>query len=197
MDGPRATDRAGRWALKIGKRSASVTGCITRPDPEGRYTYNDQEFGHPVRVDLQLRTRTVIAPTAASGKPPLRINWTAPLRLSPHDNKTVYFGAEMVFRSRDRGDHWEAISPDLTTNDPSKISGPRAAIQHCTIVTLGESPVKADVIWVGTDDGKVQLTQDGGTHWSDVTAHVATAGGPENAWVTRVLPRSLRPARLM
>ncbi len=163
-------------------------GMYNSPDPEGRYTYNDQEFGHPVRVDLQLRTRTVIAPTAASGKPPLRINWTAPLRLSPHDNKTIYFGAEMVFRSRDRGDHWEAISPDLTTNDPTKISGPRAAIQHCTIVTLGESPVKADVIWVGTDDGKVQLTQDGGTHWSDVTAYVATAGGPEDAWVTRVLP---------
>lgn len=163
-------------------------GMYNSPDPEGRYEYNDQEFGHPVRVDLEQRTRTLIAPTAVPGRSPLRINWTAPLRLSPHDSKTVYFGAEVLFRSRDRGNHWEVISPDLTTNDPNKISGPRAAIQHCTIVTMAESPLKADVLWVGTDDGKIQLTQDGGGHWTDLTASVAAAGGSENAWVTRVYP---------
>ena len=168
-------------------------GMYNSPDPEGRYTYNDQEFGHAARIDLQLRTRTVIAPVPAAGKPPLRINWTAPLRLSPHDSKTVYFGAETVFRSRDRGDHWEVISPDLTTNDPKKISGPRAAIQHCTIVTLAESPLTPGLIWVGTDDGKVQVTRDAGAHWSDATAKVVAAGGAEDAWVTRVYPSKFDP----
>ncbi|HZS55441.1 MAG TPA: hypothetical protein VFA65_13665 [Bryobacteraceae bacterium] len=169
-------------------------GQYNAADPNGRYEYNDQEFGHAVRVDLQERTKTVIAPVAPAGRPPLRINWTAPLVLSPHDSKTVYFGAEMVFRSRDRGDHWDIISPDLTTNDPKKISGPRSAIQHCTITTLAESPAQVDVIWAGTDDGKVQVTRDGGQHWTDTTTHLAAAGGPPDAWVTRVFPSRFDPA---
>ncbi len=154
-------------------------GMYNQPDPNGRYTYNTQEFGFPARIDLVDRTRTVITPP-----PPLRVNWTAPLRLSPHDSKTIYFGAHMLYRSRDRGDHWEAISPDLTTNNPEKISGPGSGIQHCTITTIAESSAKAGVIWVGTDDGKVQVTQDAGAHWTDVTARL----GEADAWTSRVFP---------
>jgi len=116
----------------------------------------------------------------------LRFNWVAPIRLSPHDPQTLYAGAQVLFRSRDRGDHWDEISGDLTTNDPTKISPPGAAIQHCTITTISESPAAAGVIWVGTDDGKVQVTRNAGTSWTDATKAIVKAGGPEDAWVTRV-----------
>lgn len=163
-------------------------GMYNEPDPNGRYEYNDQEFGTPVRIDLIDRTRTVITPARVQGQPAPRVNWVAPLRLSPHDSKVVYFGANVVFRSKDRGDHWDVISPDLTTSDPAKISGPGTAIQHCTIVTLAESPAKAGVIWIGTDDGKVQVTPDNGVNWLDRTLPLAAAGAPVDAWVTRVFP---------
>ena len=162
-------------------------GMYNQVDPtDSRWVYNTQEFGRPGRYDQQTRTRKIIAPTRPAGQPLLRFNWVAPIRLSPHDPKTLYAGAQVLFRSRDRGDHWEEISPDLTTNDPAKISQPGAAIQHCTIVTISESPATAGVLWVGTDDGKVQVTKNAGTNWTDVTANIKKAGGPEDAWVTRV-----------
>lgn len=162
-------------------------GMYNQVDPiDSRWVYNTQEFGHHARLDQKLRVRTVIAPTRTAGQQMLRFNWVAPLRLSPHDPKTLYAGAQVLFRSRDRGDHWEEISPDLTTNDASKISPPGAAIQHCTITTISESPSTAGVIWAGTDDGKVQVTKNTGASWTDVTAAIAKAGGLEDAWVTRV-----------
>ena len=161
-------------------------GMYNEPDPAGRWLYNTQEFGHLARVDMQDWTRKIIAPTRPAGQPYLRFNWTAPVRLSPQDGSIVYAGAQVLFRSTDRGDRWQEISPDLTTNDASKISPPNGSIQFCTITTISESPAQAGVIWVGTDDGKVQMTRDTGAHWTDTTAAIASAGGPEDAWVTRV-----------
>jgi hypothetical protein len=161
-------------------------GMYNEPDPHGRWLYNTQEFGRPARVDQQLHTRTVITPTRPQGQPFLRSNWIAPIRISPHDSSTIYYGAQVLFRSKDRGDRWEEISPDLSTNDPAKISQPGGAIQHCTLTTISESPVQAGVIWAGTDDGKVQVTRDAGAHWFDATAKIGDAGGPPDAWVTRV-----------
>ncbi|HKA01201.1 MAG TPA: hypothetical protein VKE70_32030 [Candidatus Solibacter sp.] len=155
-------------------------GMYNEPDPTGRWLYNTQEFGTLARVDLTNHSRTVIAPTHKQDQPYLRFNWTAPVRISPHDPATIYAGAQILFRSKDRGDHWEEISPDLTSNDPQKISVPRGSIQFCTITTISESPAQAGVIWVGTDDGKVQVTRDAGAHWSDVSP------GPVDAWVSRV-----------
>ena len=162
-------------------------GMYNQVDPsDSRWLYNTQEFGFPARVDQQSHTRTVITPTRAAGQPRLRFNWTAPIRLSPHSSSTLYAGAQVLFRSTDRGDHWQEISPDLTTNDPEKVSGPGTGIQFCTITTISESPVTAGLIWVGADDGKVQVTRDGGTHWTDATSAIGKAGGPDDAWVTRV-----------
>ena len=161
-------------------------GMYNEPDPAGRWLYNTQEFGHHARVDMENWTRTAIAPTRPQGQPYLRFNWTAPIRISPHDGRIVYAGAQVLFRSTDRGDHWQEISPDLTTNDTSKISPPNGSIQFCTITTISESPAQAGVIWVGADDGKVQVTRDTGAHWTDATAAIASAGGPADAWVTRV-----------
>src|SRR5947209_6008725 len=86
----------------------------------------------------------------------------------------------------DRGEHWQEISPDVTTNDQAKIAQNGPSIRFCTITTISESPVTPGVLWVGTDDGKVQVTRDGGARWDDVTPNVAAAGGPANVWVSRV-----------
>jgi photosystem II stability/assembly factor-like uncharacterized protein len=181
-------------------------GMYNEPDPTGRWLYNTQEFGTLGRVDLETRTRTIIDPTKPNSPHPFtnvrplggrgttaapdsvlyRFNWIAPVRISPQDSNTIYYGSQFLLRSKDRGDHWEVISPDLTTNDPDKINTQNTSIQHCTIVTIAESPAQGGVIWVGTDDGKVQVTRDAGAHWSDTTPKLAAAGAPEDAWVSRV-----------
>ncbi|HTX39718.1 MAG TPA: hypothetical protein VME43_32095 [Bryobacteraceae bacterium] len=188
-------------------------GMYNQPDPTGRWLYNDQELGSLGRVDMQLRTRTIVDPTKPGAPHPFtnvgrlgptgvngpdkilyRFNWTAPVRISPQDHNTIYYGSQFLLRSRDRGDHWDIISPDLTTNDPDKINTRDTSIQHCTIVTIDESPAQAGVIWAGTDDGRVQVTRDTGAHWTNVTGPVAAAGAPEDAWVTRVYASRYDPA---
>ena len=130
---------------------------------------------------------------------PLRFNWSTPIYLSPHNPSTVYMGGNHLFRSLDRGDRWQIISPDLTTNDKSKL-GPRqggtmtptggmttddtGAETHCTIITISESTLRPGIIWVGTDDGNVQVTRDGGATWANVRANVP--GVPKGTWVSRV-----------
>ncbi|HQR35779.1 MAG TPA: hypothetical protein PLK30_23780 [Blastocatellia bacterium] len=179
------------WSGSIGIEDWTTVGIgdgmYNQVDPtDSRWVYNTQEFGRHARLDQKTKERKIIAPTRPQTQPMLRFNWVAPLRMSPHDPKTIYAGAQVLFRSRDRGDTWEEISPDLTSNDPAKISPPGAAIQFCTITTIAESPAQAGVIWVGADDGKVQMTKDAGKTWNDVTKAIAQVGGPEDAWVTRV-----------
>jgi photosystem II stability/assembly factor-like uncharacterized protein len=158
--------------------------CIDPSD--SRWVYNNREFGAMWRFDQTLGIQTTITPRRLQGKEPLRFNWTPPIMLSPHNPAIVYTGAQVLLRSLDRGDHWTEISPDLTTNEKAKQGG-AGNITYCTITTLSESPVQPGLIWVGTDDGKVQVTQDGGAAWKDCTAKIASAGGPDNFWVSRVL----------
>jgi hypothetical protein len=129
-----------------------------------------------------------IVPSRAQGQPPLRFNWIAPLVMSPHDPKTLYAGAQVLFRTVDRGDHWQEISTDLTTNDASKTnrSAAGSSIQYCTIVTISESPVTPGVLWTGADDGTVSVSRDKGANWTNVTKNLAAAGAPGDVWVSRV-----------
>jgi photosystem II stability/assembly factor-like uncharacterized protein len=108
-----------------------------------------------------------------------RFNWNTPIVVSPHDNNTIYFGGNVIFKSTDFGYTWKPISPDLTTNDPEKIKSVgtiwtenTTAEYHCTVIRIAESPVKAGLIWAGTDDGNLQLTSDGGKTWSNLIANV-------------------------
>jgi photosystem II stability/assembly factor-like uncharacterized protein len=192
------------WAGSIGIDDwvtvGTGDGMYNQVDPtDSRWVYNTQEFGSLSRYDQKTHERIRIAPTrtqaekvpgAAPAKPPdpLRINWIAPFLLSPHDPKTLYAGAQVVFKSTDRGDHWQEISPDLTNNDPDKINKGQSGsnIQFCDISTMSESPVTAGILWVGTDDGKVWVTRDDGKNWVERTKNVAAAGGPEDVWVSRV-----------
>jgi photosystem II stability/assembly factor-like uncharacterized protein len=114
-----------------------------------------------------------------------RFQWTCPIVLSPHDPNTLYHAGNRVFRTRDEGASWEAISPDLTRNDPSKLGasgGPitkdnTGAEYYCTIFAFEESPVQKGVFWAGSDDGLVHVTRDGGRTWTNVTSNIK--GFPE------------------
>jgi photosystem II stability/assembly factor-like uncharacterized protein len=163
-------------------------GMYNCVDPtDSRWVYNNREMGTMWRYDQKTSVQTTITPRRPEGAPALRFNWTPPIALSPHNPAIVYTGAQVVFRSLDRGDHWQETSPDLTTNDEAKEHG-EGYISYCTLTTLAESPVAPGVIWTGSDDGKVQVTKDGGATWLDRTAKLAAAGGPANFWVTRVFP---------
>jgi photosystem II stability/assembly factor-like uncharacterized protein len=181
------------WAGSIGIDDwvtvGTGDGMYNQVDPtDSRWVYNTQEFGSLSRYDQKTHERIRIAPPRAPGKSD-RINWIAPFILSPHDPKTLYAGAQMLFKSTDRGDHWQEISPDLTNNDPDKINKGQSGsnIVYCDISTISESPVTAGVLWVGTDDGKVWVTRNDGKGWAETTRNIAAAGGPEDVWVSRVV----------
>ena len=136
-----------------------------------------------------------IRPFPGPGEPRYRFNWNAAFTRSASDPSVLLLGAQFVFRSRDRGDSWQRISPDLTTNDPARqrqresggVSKDNSGAEnHCTIVALAESPVEPGVIWAGTDDGNLQVTRDGGRTWTNVIANVP--GVPRNTWVSSVEP---------
>jgi photosystem II stability/assembly factor-like uncharacterized protein len=163
-------------------------GMYNCVDPtDSRWLYNNREMGTMWRLDQKTGVQTSITPTRPAGTPALRFNWTPPIALSPHNPAIVYTGAQVVFRSLDRGDHWQEISSDLTANEDAKQHG-EGFISYCTLTTLAESPVAPGVIWAGSDDGKVQVTRDGGATWLDRTSKLASAGGPANFWVSRVVP---------
>src|SRR5688500_18715139 len=114
----------------------------------------------------------------------LRAQWMAPVVLSPHDPNTVYLGYQSVFRSTNRGDSWEKISPDLTANDPSQMLPKSSSeIPYQTITALEESPRVKGLIYAGTDDGKLHVSPDAGKTWTDLTSRV-----PTKKWYSRVIP---------
>jgi len=174
----------GRISLENWVTVGPGDGMYNVVDPtDSRWVYNTRELNQMGRMDQKTGVRTNIAPARPQGQPRLRYNWIAPIALSPHNPQIVYAGAQVLFRSLNRGDTWEEISPDLTTNDPAKIG---RNVPYCTITTISESPLKPGTIWVGTDDGKLHLTQNHGGAWTDLTAALTAAGAPADRWVSRV-----------
>jgi photosystem II stability/assembly factor-like uncharacterized protein len=113
----------------------------------------------------------------------LRAQWMAPFFISPHDASIVYAGYQFLFRSATRGDSWEKISPDLSTNDATQMLPKNSsAIPYQTIVAITESPKKKGLLYIGTDDGRLHTTIDGGREWSELTDHL-----PARKWISRVV----------
>lgn len=141
------------------------------------------------RYDVENKSVATIQPYAAEGDPELRFNWNPPLAISEHAPDRIYIGTQFVHVSDDMGSTWRKISGDLTTNNPAKQNQEDSgglsldnsgAENHCTIFTITESPLDEKTIWVGTDDGNVQVTQDGGKNWSNCTPNIS--GLPKNTW---------------
>jgi len=163
------------------------------PDPaDPDCIYAEYQGGEIGRVNRRTHEARNIKPRP-DYKEKLRFNWNTPIALSPNEKGTIYIGAQFLFRSRDHGQTWERISPDLTTNDPQKQKQEQSggvtvdnssAEMHTTIYSISESPKDKSLIWVGTDDGNLQLTRDGGKSWTNVVGNVP--GLPKNSWVSWV-----------
>src|SRR5437868_8800248 len=163
------------------------------PDPaDPNYIYAEYQGGEIGRVNRYTHEARNIKPRP-NYKEKLRFNWNTPIALSPNEKGTIYIGAQFLFRSRDHGQNWERISPDLTTNDRQKQKQEQSggvtvdnssAEMHTTIYSISESPKDKSLIWVGTDDGNLQLTRDSGKTWNNVIGNVP--GLPKNSWVSWV-----------
>lgn len=158
-------------------------GFYNLVDPnDGRWLYSGSQFGHITRINQKTGERKTIM---GDDSEELRFNWNTPLLISPHNSKTLYVGAQKLLRSRDRGDSWDTISPDLAGFDESKKGfGP---FVYGTLTTIDESPVQQGVIWVGTDNGHVHLTTDDGKNWVNLDKKIRK--NPDY-WVTRVTASS-------
>ncbi len=162
--------------------------------PTKKIIYSESQAGEWIgRYDMEHQTITDITPFAEKEGEKLRFNWNTAMALSPNKPDRIYIGSQYLHRSDDTGKNWTIISPDLTTNDKNKqnqaqsggltVDNSGAENNNC-IFTIAESPLDENIIWVGTDDGNVQLTTDGGKTWKNLTEHIP--GLPPNAWVYHI-----------
>jgi photosystem II stability/assembly factor-like uncharacterized protein len=172
-------------------------GFRSVPDPKNpNIIYSESQNGGLVRFDRRTGEILDIQPQPTGTMEPLRLNWDSPLIVSPHDSNRVYFAAQYLFRSDDRGDSWKAISPDLTRHINrntlpvmGRVWGVDAVAKgsstswYGNIVSLAESPLQEGLIYVGTDDGLIQVTEDGGANWRKIER---VTGVPDMTYVSRL-----------
>lgn len=181
-------------------------GFYTQVDPSDHNTvYAESQNGNLYRFDLKTGESKSISPLPEDRKKPFRFNWNSPIFISPHNPKTIYYGGNRLFKSTDRGDTW-AASPDLTTQQeqhklpvmdvlPSKdtLSLNDGIAFYGNIITISESPLKEGLLYVGTDDGNLQVSRDGGKTWKNVLDKVP--GVPKYTYVSRVVVSRFEEAR--
>ncbi len=174
-------------------------GFFALIDPtDGSTIYTESQEGNLVRLNLKSHEWFPIRPEPKAGQPPYRFDWEAPLLISLHDPRTIYFGANYLLKSTDRGDSWEELGGDLTTGvdrNTLSILGKKPSAETVSlnygiswypeISAIAESPVNGKILWVGTQDGNVQVTQDGGHSWTNVAARVS--GVPRGTWVSALV----------
>ncbi len=164
------------------------------PDKDdSRYGWSMSQQGYVSRYDWQTGNNYSVRPTHPEPDVELRFNWNSAINIDPFDNSTIYFGSQFVHKSTDKGETWTIISDDLTTNDPEKqkqgesgglTMDATGAENHCSILVIEPSPVEKDMLWVGTDDGRVHYTTDGGSSWIDVTKNIKDL--PEGSWIPQI-----------
>jgi len=163
------------------------------PDKDdSRYGWTMSQQGYVSRYDWQTGNNYGVRPTHPDADVQLRFNWNSAINIDPFSNNTIYFGSQFVHKSTDKGETWEVISPDLTSNDPEKQKQSESggltmdatgAENHTTILVIEPSPVEKDMLWVGTDDGRVHYTKDGGDNWVDVSD---IKGLPKGSWIAQI-----------
>ncbi len=160
---------------------------------DSRYGYAMSQQGFVQRYDWQTGNNYMVRPTPPDATTKLRFNWNAAIGQDPFDNGTVYFGSQFVHKSTDKGLTWEVISPDLTTNDPEKQKQSESgglsmdatgAENHTTLLVIEPSSIEKDMLWVGSDDGRVHYTQNGGADWIEVTKNIK--GLPAGSWIAQI-----------
>jgi photosystem II stability/assembly factor-like uncharacterized protein len=181
--------RSHEWTPLVGG-----DGFETRPDvADSNLVYTMSQGGEIIRYDLRTGETRAIKPSPPEGTK-LRFNWNAGFATDPLEPGTIYMGSQLLHKSTDRGETWTAISPDLTTNNPDwqhqEVSGGLTrdvsnAENYTTILAVAPSPVQKGVIWVGTDDGRLHVTRDGGKTWTSLEKNVP--GVPANTWIPNIL----------
>ncbi|WP_460219654.1 WD40/YVTN/BNR-like repeat-containing protein [Psychroserpens sp. MEBiC05023] len=160
---------------------------------DSRYGWSMSQQGYVSRYDWETGNNYLVRPTHPDPDIRLRFNWNSAINIDPFNNSTIYFGSQFVHKSTDKGDTWTIISPDLTTNNPEKQKQSESggltmdatgAENHTTILVIEPSELERDMLWVGTDDGKVHYTTDGGNTWNDVTKNIK--GLPDGSWIAQI-----------
>ncbi len=164
------------------------------PDKDdSRYGWSMSQQGFVSRYDWKTGNNYGVKPTHPDPDVFLRFNWNSAINIDPFDNSTIYFGSQFVHKSTDKGLTWKVISPDLTTNDPEKQKQSESgglsmdatgAENHTTILVIEPSPLERNMFWVGTDDGRVHYTTDGGNNYTEVTKNIK--GLPEGSWIVQI-----------
>ncbi len=159
--------------------------------------YAEYQGGHISRINTKDGTSYDVQPQQAIGEEKLRFNWNTPIVIGANNKKNLYTGSQYLYKSTEQGRSWQKISPDLTTNDKKKQEQEKSggmsadntsAENHCTIFSIAESPLDENIIWVGTDDGNLQYTKDGGKSWTNVAKNYAAAGIAVQSWVSSIEP---------
>lgn len=173
-------------------------GFWTQPDrADNNIAYAESQGGNMARIDLTTFKAVDITPQAGKDEEKLRWNWNTPIVTGQANGHNVYTAAQYLYKTTDQGRTWQKISPDLTTNDKKKQQQEESgglsedntsAENHCTIFSIAESPLDENMVWVGTDDGNLQLTTDGGKTWTNVAKNYAAAGIPAQTWVSSIEP---------
>lgn len=173
-------------------------GFQSRVDPtDPNIVYSESQYGGLIRFDRRTGEAVGIQPQPGKGEMGLRWNWDSPLLISPHSHTRIYFAANKLFKSDDRGDTWKAISPDLSRQidrntlpvmgkiwPPDAVSKSVSTSLYGNCTALAESPKEEGLIYVGTDDGLIQVTEDGGKNWRKIETF---PGVPERTYVARLL----------
>ncbi len=169
-------------------------GFDVLPDPDdSQYGWSMSQQGYVSRYDHITGNNYTVRPTHPDPNVKLRFNWNAAINIDPFDTSTLYFGSQFVHKSMDKGLTWDVISPDLSTNDPEKqkqgesgglTMDATGAENHTTILVIEPSPLEVDMLWSGTDDGRVHYTQNGGASWTDVSKNLK--GLPAGSWIAQI-----------
>ena len=180
-------------------------GFDVLPDPtNSRYGISTSQQGFAVIYDRVSGYQELIRPTYPEGDVKLRFNWNVGMARDPFNPSTIYFGSQFVHKSLDGGQSWDITSPDLTTNDPDKQkqddSGgltidATGAENHCTILVIEPSSIEKGVMWVGTDDGNVQITKNGGLNWNNVTQNIPYL--PAGSWISQIKASKRNPGEAL
>ncbi len=173
-------------------------GFWVQPDlTDSNIAYAESQGGNIGRIELNTNKSVDIAPQAGKEEDKLRWNWNTPIVTGQANHHNLYTGAQYLYKTNNQGRVWQKISPDLTTNDKKKQQQEESgglsedntsAENHCTIFTIAESPLDENRIWVGTDDGNLQVTTDGGKTWTNVAKNYTVAGIPAQTWVSSIEP---------
>lgn len=171
-------------------------GFWVLPDPSNNdYVYSEAQGGELMRYYKKSKTSKSIKPVQEPGTTKYRYNWNTPIAVSPTLGNRLYYAAQFLFVSNDRGDTWTTLSPDLTTNNPQKQQQGNSggltydnssAENHCTIFCIAESPLNTNLLYVGTDDGNLQISKDFGKSWKNLSP--AVTGIPAGCWVSSIEP---------